>query len=288
MTVLLDKIKPEILALKSRPFAEHEIVKVTNSGLDRTLSEATQLVDQYNRIGYAVYEMETQHPGEQCVYELAELLNLGEPIFPQLYKSIKLDSNHQLSEITSAAVESKHNVFHSENGQDLHCDGTLFAIGEIPTTILHCEQIAVSGGETTALDAVAAFVLLLLNDPDAADALLHPESLKRTATLGTFESHIGPAFRIFEGEVQSRLTLDNTADWNYGFERVPHLERAVSFIQDLAQPSSPYFRRFQLHNGQGILMANDKILHGRTAFQNSHTVRRKLLRGLYGNRPSVI
>jgi hypothetical protein len=136
-------------------------------------------------------------------------------------------------------------------------------------------------------DSIGAFLDLVENDIEAAAALLDERSLRRIADLGGFFEKIGPAYKIEDNEVITRLTLDHNADWDYGINKVEHLERAYKFMIEAAREGNKHFKRFKLKSGQGIIMANDKIAHGRTKFSESDSNKRKIVRGLFTSRPKL-
>lgn len=65
------------------------------------------------------------------------------------------------------------------------------------------------------------------------------------------------------------------------------LARALDFFAAAARPGSLHYLEFVLRAGQGLLLANDRISHGRLAYRDDGTSHRVLLRGLFSRRPSV-
>ncbi|UOE58262.1 TauD/TfdA family dioxygenase [Priestia filamentosa] len=249
--------------------------------------EIEQIVSKYDEHGFVIYEINEKVDGDQLVYNIARAINLDDPYVPDHYKNHStMYKNNKLNVISSGNVNN-HKAFRGGNQQDLHSDGTVHEIGFIKTTILFCQSSATKGGESIIFNTIDAFYELLEVDLEAAIAMLHPRSLKRTADIGFIESHIGPAFAIENDEIITRFTLDHTADWTYGFENIPNLKRAYEFLSSRAKEGSKQYMKFQLKDKQGIIMANDKIAHGRTAFIESEGAKRKLLRGLYLKRPQL-
>ncbi|MGW9102965.1 hypothetical protein ACWGPZ_26665 [Priestia megaterium] len=82
------------------------------------------------------------------------------------------------------------------------------------------------------------------------------------------------------GELMSRFSLDNTSDWDYGFKNVKFLKEAYLLLTKLITPNSPYYIEMKLEKNQGIIMAKDKISHGRKEFKDQGS-RREKIRGLF-------
>jgi len=247
------------------------------------------LVNRYYKYGFVIFENNQEVETNRKIEDLSKILQLGEPFITGFNKTNFSHLFHQnkLNTITSSP-ESKHIVFDNNNGQGLHSDGTFEPIGTVKSTILFCEQEAVSGGDTILFDSVNAYLLLKTLKADWAKALLDPKSLRRASALGDDAEFIEPAFKeLKNGEVISRFTVDTSSDWEYGFNRVPHLSEAFGFLVALTLKGSGFSTVLKLHSNQGILFANDKIAHGRTPFINSDDAPRKMVRGLYEKRPKL-
>ncbi|MFF2288814.1 TauD/TfdA family dioxygenase [Peribacillus butanolivorans] len=178
--------------------------------------------------------------------------------------------------------DGSHRAFQTNNDQKIHCDGTIEVLGKIKTSILLCAIPAAVGGETIIFNSVAAFYDLLENDNSRyiASSLLDMQALKRVAVNRNNEEYIGPAFAIKNGEIISRFSLDNTCDWDYSFENVKLLKEAYALLVDTIVPNSPFYIETKLKCSQGIIMANDKISHGRKGFIDKH-FKREMIRGLF-------
>lgn len=255
------------------------------------LSEAVkeEMVKRFKKNGFVIFETSSAEEPADVVKKVALELNLGETYVTgnNKKKYAKMFSKDNLNTIENSK-ESKHVVFDNSNAQGLHSDATFETIGKVPSTILYCVQDAVSGGDTILFDSVLAFHLLHQFNPLWADALLHPEALRRYSGFGDGVEHVESAFKVLPGgEVISRFTVDSSCDWDYGFERVPHLREAFGFLCGLIPHGSGYSTVLKLKANQGILFANDKIAHGRTSFTDSEETPRKMIRGLYLQRPTV-
>lgn len=260
-------------------------VKIKNSMCITDL-EATQIIDRYKDVGFVLFEYEDNVDGEDAVNLISKKLNLGLPFISKFYKEKmpELYKDKQITVITKA--QTAHKAFNTDNEQRLHTDGTFTEIGEVKTTVLYCVETAALGGETILFDSVSAFYDLASCDLQAAEALFNPHSLRREGDLGFEAEQIGPAFAFEMNELITRFSIDNTSDWEYGFSRVENLKRAYTYLTNLAKSGEKYFLQFQLKKGQGIIMANDKIAHGRTSFTNDEQKVRVMTRGVYCNRPN--
>ena len=248
-----------------------------------------EMVSRFQYFGFVIFETKQDKPAGELIMELAKELHLGEAYVTgrNMNQFANMFSKDSLNTITSAK-KSNHVVFDNSNAQGLHSDATFETIGKVPSTILYCVQEALEGGDTILFDSVRAFKLLQQAEPKWAEAMLHPESLCRRSSLGDNHQLVEPAFRILpDGEIISRFTVDTSAQWEEGFERVPFLREAYGFMVALMYRGSGYSTILKLEANQGILFANDKIAHGRTAFVDSEETPRKMVRGLYLNRPAI-
>lgn len=248
-----------------------------------------EMVRRFNEYGFVIFENKEERSPDELILDVAEELNLG-GTYVTGYNRKKFGNmfrENSLNTITNAK-KSNHVVFDNSNAQGLHSDATFEPIGAVPATILYCVQEAKKDGDTILFDSVKAFQLLQDFNPLWAEALLHPEALRRRSILGDDVEVVEPAFKILEnGDIISRFTVDTSADWEYGFERVPHLREAFGFMCGLIPRGSGFSTILKLKSNQGILFANDKIAHGRTAFTDDEAKPRKMVRGLYNDRPTV-
>ena len=284
MSLLLYVETPKVSSLIDQKEASTPVVVKEYS--EETMKE---LMERYYKYGFVIFENHEDASSSEKVERLSQFLHLGEPFVTGYNKNkfSHLFHENKLNTITSS-TKSNHVVFDNSNGQGLHSDGTFEEIGTVKSTILFCEQESLSGGDTTLFDSVNAFLLLKSMKKEWSDALLHPESLRRVSALGDSVDFVAPAFKeLPNGEVISRFTVDTSSDWNFGFERVPHLREAFGFLFALSVRGSGFSTELKLHSNQGILFANDKIAHGRTPFVSHPDAPRKMIRGLYEKRPSL-
>lgn len=247
-------------------------------------NELNNIIQQYYQAGFVVYEVLNHNSEQDIILELAKQLNLGQPFVPKTYRT----SKHIYEETglnTIKVNDGNHRAFQTNNGQKIHCDGTIEEINKVKTSILHCNISSTNGGETIIFNSVGAFYNLLktFNFTSIMSSMLNNLALKRDALNETADTHIGPAFKIENGELISRFSLDNTCDWNYSFEKIAGLEEALKLLQEMIILESPYYIETKLRDNQGIIMANNKISHGRKSFYDEGTRKREMIRGLFLN-----
>lgn len=233
--------------------------------------------------GYALLEGATV-PGPDSAVRLAAALGLGPAFTPPQYRDRAYVDGGGVTEITANARTAAHPAFGKAAGQNLHADGTLQRIGELKTTLMLCARPAASGGVSQLFNAAGAFAALLNSDPAAASALTAPEVLVRTSNLpdSRGQAAVGPAFAIADGRILSRYSVTGTDRYDPAAVACPAaLERALAFLRDTARPRSGYYTEFTLAAGQGLLLANDTISHGRTSYADLPDAPRLLYRALF-------
>ncbi|NJP95430.1 TauD/TfdA family dioxygenase [Nonomuraea sp. FMUSA5-5] len=240
------------------------------------------VIGQLRCAGFAVTSC-PEPPTQERLLALAEALGLGEPFVPPLYRragAIGVAASG-ISTLTASAAHVAHPAV-SASGQGLHVDGLLQPIGEVLTSILLCIRPAAEGGQSTLFNAMGAFWQLAKTDPDAAAALLSDRVLGRRATVnGSSDVTWGPAFAVVNGTLVTRYSRDGNDLWDPGNGQEAALGRALTTLQVLAEPDSPYALRFTLQAGQGLIMSNSRICHGRTPYRDVADRPRRMLRGLF-------
>ncbi|MBV7509481.1 TauD/TfdA family dioxygenase [Bacillus sp. sid0103] len=243
--------------------------------------EISELVRKYNNAGFVVFELLNDIPNQNALLTLAKKLKLGNPYVPKIYSS--KENIYERNGLNIIKVnEGPHRAFQTNNEQKIHSDGTIEEIGKIKTSILLCSKQASFGGETVIFNSVSAFYRLLEHEKlePIILSLCDLKALRRVAINGEKEEYIGPAFEIRNGEIISRFSLDNTCDWEYGFNNVKFLKEAYSLLVEMNTPNSPLYIETRLKCNQGIIMANDKVSHGRKEFIDENSMR-EMIRGLF-------
>jgi hypothetical protein len=253
-------------------------------------SALERIVEQYSDRGFALFEFFPGGELGRALVGLAEALALGSPFVPPVYHGPMTAQLYDASgvnviEAPRAEVSgSAHPGFQSRGALEFHTDGTLQLLGLVPTAALVCATPAGAGGESTLFDGPSAFASLAGETPHLAEALLHPAALARRATVnGSQETAVGPVFALRNGEILSRYSVTPRDQWNT--DEIRWLREAYDALWNLAQPGSRYYSEIRLGAGQGILIANDKLSHGRTAFQDDPGAGRQMLRALFTRRP---
>lgn len=252
--------------------------------------ESGEVVDRYERHGFAVIQVGPEPVTPDTLLALAEAFDLGEAFVPPLYR--RNGSNPtSVSRISAASnvgtADATHPSFGRALGQELHCDGTLQSIGFIKASLLLCESPAAGGGHTTLFNASAAFVQLAAVDMPAAAALMSPGALVRQANInGSTELNVGPVFTLQDGELVCHYCVTDTDSWAVPDDvAAADLKHGVEFLRRAALPGSPLFAQLTLDAGQAIVFDNTRISHGRSPYRDSETARRCLYRSLHVRHP---
>lgn len=243
--------------------------------------EIHELVRKYNTSGFVIFELLNDLPNDSSLLTLAKKLKLGNPYIPKIYSP--KGNIYERNGVNIIKVNhGTHRAFQTNNEQKIHSDGTIEEIGKIKTSILLCSKQALYGGETVIFNSAAAFHHLL-NQKGFETIILSlcdKKALRRVAINGKNKEYIGPAFKIQNGEIISRFSLDNTCDWEYGFNNVKFLKEAFQHLNDMVTQNSNFYIETRLKRNQGIIMANDKISHGRKGFIDKSS-KREMIRGLF-------
>ncbi|WP_197372286.1 TauD/TfdA family dioxygenase, partial [Streptomyces clavuligerus] len=155
--------------------------------------------------------------------------------------------------------------------------------------VMLCAAAAAEGGHSFLVDLPAAFAVLRERDPEAAAQLVHPGALVRTSTLVQGRSRSGPAFAPDgDGGWVTRFSRTATDTYHPLSGGGAALGRALEFLDEAAAEGSRFRAGFTLAAGQALVLANDRLGHGRTAYRDDPDVPRLLLRGLFTRRPAPV
>ncbi|GHH80473.1 hypothetical protein GCM10018781_60970 [Kitasatospora indigofera] len=247
-----------------------------------TAAETVRLGERVREAGFAVIDV-AEEPTEQHLTLLAARLGLGDPFVPPIYRrpGAVTVAHSGVSTLTATADGVAHPAV-SANGQGLHVDGLLQPIGTVRTSVLLCARPAAKGGISTLFNSTAAFWHLAGEDPQAAETLMGAGVLTRTANVNdSTDRTTGPAFAVVDGQLLARYSRDGNDAWNLAPGQDAALERALEAMDALARPGSPYAAELTLTAGQGLIFANSRLCHGRTAYQDDPATPRRMLRGLF-------
>ncbi|MEU4176375.1 TauD/TfdA family dioxygenase [Streptomyces sp. NPDC026589] len=243
-----------------------------------------RIADSYRSRGYAIVHVPNAAPSAEHLGEVATALHLGEVFTPPLYTTSSHTAASGVSRLTAASGGD--HPFQDRAGQQVHCDATLQDLGQIPTTLMLCVSAAASGGVSFLVNLVDAYAELRRVDPEAAEQLAHDSALVRTSTFASGRSTSGPAFaRDADGSWITRYSRTATDTYHATSGGEAAMERALAFLDAAAQPGSAFRTDFTLKPGQALILANDRLGHGRTAFRDNPTTPRLLLRALHTLRP---
>ena len=240
-----------------------------------------EIIRRYHEDGFAHFSY--QGNGREVIPWIASCLKLGRPFVPKYNRSNPAYSENGYNIIRTSA-SSHHRAFASTKAQGLHVDGTLTPLGMIKTSILLCEAPAEIGGETTLFKAVAAFVRLIREEPEAGTSLLKHAVLSRRDVGASQECISSPAFAIEGNELLSRFSVDNTSCWA---NDPPQAIVGFKYLKYLARAGSPFYHSFKLRACEGVIIANDKISHGRRKYYERCAGTRYMLRALFIDRPTA-
>lgn len=171
-----------------------------------------------------------------------------------------------------------------------HTDGYYNTIeNRIRAFSLFCVSPASAGGVNQWIDPQIAYILLRENNADIVEALMHPQAM-------TIPAHVVDGVTRRKDSVGSIFFMDeqtNELSMRYtqrkrNIELLDSIEvkQAVDLLDDLLKSKTPYHFEQSLNANQGIVCNN--VLHNRSAFVDSLTHPRLLLRGRYFNRISAI
>ena len=247
-----------------------------------------EIIRSYHDNGFCIVEFTQGTAGEDCLLRFSKLMNLGPTYVPAQYRDTAVYSLRGFNVIAkdqNKGIFSQHRGFYTDQAQSIHSDGTLEEIGKVKTSLFLCILPAAKGGESIIFNSVAAFVHMVDNSSAIACSLTNPIALERCAVNGNLSSVKGPAFSVAEGELISRFSMDNTCNWEISFGTISHLKEAVTFLSNLCNQGSGFYIEVPLLKNQALILANDKISHGRREYLDSENHKRTLIRGLFTTRP---
>lgn len=261
---------------------KHRIFDSVDISLNRSKSAIGKIKKHYSENGFAIFDTGNDLVTPEYLERFSFDLGLEKPIVPGVYANIDSFSTEKgFNRITNKKIDRlEHKAFRTTSSQNLHVDGTLEQIGLIKTTLLFCLNQGISGGENNIFNSVGAFYNFLISDFERAKLFFENKTLRRYSHLNNLE-YIGPAFKIVNNKIISRFSFDNTSDWNYGFKNIDGLKDSYLYFMENYVYNDSYHTTIKLNPGQGIIMANDKIAHGRNEFIDSESTQREMIRGLF-------
>ncbi|WP_203289392.1 TauD/TfdA family dioxygenase [Metabacillus sp. cB07] len=263
-----------------------------DSSNNLTQEQATKIISNYNTFGFSIFQFYQPIKQDLDLINFYRSLGLYKPFVPGIYQKTpgiyeKSGLNHISKKYSDMNAENLHRAFQTTNNQELHSDGTLEGIGRVKTSTLFCVNPAGEGGDNLIFNSVAAFISLWKMSPEIAFSMLDENALRRWDIGRTNRSSTGPTFKFTDNTIISRFSLDNTCDWEYGFNKVKNLKECFDQLLSFIKPG-PYYISVKLLENQGLIIANHKISHGRTSYFDTADSPRKMIRGLYTVEPRLI
>lgn len=170
---------------------------------------------------------------------------------------------------------------------DAHNDGLGYA-GVIAASALWTDSPPLWGGYTHFANVVRASALLAEDDPEAFRSLFLPDAITclRPRGKGAIRVTSPVLFLGATGQPQVFLRIasgEYQVSWRRG---VPALDRARAFCERLVGPFAPgsIFVHF-MAPGEGVLIRNQHVVHGRTPFVDGPGRQRVLARKWYVENP---
>jgi alpha-ketoglutarate-dependent taurine dioxygenase len=239
------------------------------------------ILNQFYCAGFVIIRIPESIQGSEAVDWIKNEFHLGNPFIPNYfgdYHNLPIKTEKGINRISATNKKTKHNAFTDKNEQRLHVDGTVEPF-LVKTSVLYCEETALSGGESQIFNAVAAFTSYAASSKDEALALLHPQGLTRAHSDKLDQPSISSVFRFYEGEIDNRFSIDNTSYWENGFQSVPNLKTAFDAMIEYSS-NKGFYLEFALKKNQILMIANTKLSHGRRGYiDGKHP--RLMYRGLY-------
>ncbi|MEE9342189.1 MAG: TauD/TfdA family dioxygenase [Gammaproteobacteria bacterium] len=160
---------------------------------------------------------------------------------------------------------------------------------QIRSIVMHCVKPATEGGDNAFLDHEMAYIALRDENPAYIKALMAPDVFLVPANVLNDEvirpAQSGPVFSIdASGFLHMRFSARTR---NIEWKKDKITRKAVDYLLNLLESSSPYILRYRLKANEGIISNN--VLHNRSAFTDSDASKqsRLLLRARFFDRISI-
>lgn len=238
--------------------------------------------------GLAVAAMPPELEPRQALELLADLLDLGEPYIPELYRRPETRQAYGKPYVRiQRNTQDPHPGFATSSGQRMHVDGLIDPIGKIKLTALYCVRPAVRGGATVVFNAIAAFAELREQDPEAAETLLREDALTRHTTIpGVDIAHTSPLFAEQGGELTTRYSPPGEHnEWHAPAGMDAAMDRAAKYLAEASAVDGRHRVSIVLGQNQVLLSRNDRVAHGREPYDDAAEAPRTMVRSLYARAP---
>jgi hypothetical protein len=266
--------------LQSRPHSVGDILVQIDGLLSMTASQRASIESVCEYANMVIYQCRDTYVDRAAIVAFASEFGLKKL---DHHLCANADGVSELS-VASEGVRKDY-VPYSDRSLSWHTDGYYNdKERQINAVILHCAQVAASGGENALLDPELLYIYLRDEDPRFITALEHPECMTIPANVGTQgeirASVSGPVFSYGEnGELHMRFSSRKK---NIQWRDDNLTTTAREFLEEtLNDENGPVFH-YRLQPGEGLLSNN--VLHNRTAFSDSVNRHRLLYRARFFDR----
>lgn len=219
-----------------------------------------QIFKVFNSFGFFLIESNNLHQSKEIFLSL-----------PYLFGNIVRQNQSDEQGIFPIRVMPNFSEYANSNNRDLalHTDGSF---EKIPPKVMamHCEVAAKEGGLTQLVDGKLVYDYLAKTDPAGLTTLFEPDifTIKRadqSATRAIFTKYNHKIYMTFRSDDYAQITVH------------PRAIKPFTLIKDfLADPANQIIFKLQPH--QILVFDNNRILHGRTAFEINDI---RILNGLW-------
>ncbi len=249
-------------------------------------SQLAEIQQQISRYNFVIYRIEDDGPFDsRSLNQLGKSLGLD-----------KLDANlcaadDLISVISDAGDQAatgnrkQHYIPYTNKALSWHTDGYYNPLHQrVQAFILHCQQPADQGGESSLIDPEIVYLILRKSNPEFIEALCREDVMRipenKEGGVCIREETTSPVF----------LTSSNYTKLDMRFsQRKRHIiwrddtitRMALSNLNELLDSCSDWQINLRLNAGEGVICNN--VLHRRAAYQDTGENKRVLLRARYYN-----
>ena len=219
-----------------------------------------QIFNVFNSSGFFLIECEDLQKSKEIFLSL-----------PRLLGNIVRQNQSDEQGIFPIRVMPNFSEYANSNNRDLalHTDGSF---EKIPPKVIamYCEVAAKEGGLTQLVDGKLVYDYLVKTDPEGLTTLFEPDifTIKRanqSATRAIFSQHNHKIYMTYRSDDYAKISVNEKA------------VKPFTLIKDfLADPANQIVFKLQTH--QILVFDNNRILHGRTAFEVNDN---RILHGLW-------
>ena len=190
---------------------------------------------------------------------------------PHLFGNIIRQNQSDEQGIFPIRVLPNFSEYANSNNKDLalHTDGS-FEKNPPQVMAMHCEVAAQEGGLTQLVDAKLVYEYLIKTDPEGLATLFEPDIFtinraNQSATMAIFTKHKHKIYMTFRLDDYAQISVH------------PRVIKPFTLIKKFVADSANQII-FKLQPHQIVVFDNNRMLHGRTAFEVKDT---RILNGLW-------